>query len=104
MAKSEFRYNKKRKHYSYIFKQRDNKYKNILLSTKPNVKEKHNKKIKMRKNIKLYHHPDINNQNDTYLINKVYEDYTNSFDKEKDWNWNINDKRKVKRIKNGKKV
>ena len=79
MAKSEFRYNKKRKHYSYIFKQRDDKYKNILLSTKPIVKEKHNRKIKMKKNIKLFHHPDINNQNNTYLINKVYEDYIDKY-------------------------
>ena len=39
MARSEFRYNRKRRHYSYLFKDVDNKRKNIILSSKAYRKE-----------------------------------------------------------------
>ena len=44
MSRSEFRYNRKRKHYSYLFKDVGSKRKNIILSSKP-VRKEH-KKIK----------------------------------------------------------
>lgn len=57
MSKSEFRYNKKRKHYSYLFKDIGQLRKNLLLSSKQTRKH-HGKR---KKNVKLYRHPNKKN-------------------------------------------
>ena len=96
MARSEFRYNKKRKHYAYLFKDVGSKRKNIILSSKP-VRKEH-KRIK--RNIKLYKHPNPKESKDVYLVPKVYSDEFDSFDKKREgWKFHPNDKRKVKRLK-----
>ena len=96
MALSEFRYSKKRKHYSYLFKEVGSKRKNIILSSKP-VRKEH-KRIK--KNIKLYKHPNPTDNKDVYLVPKVYLDELDSFDKKREgWKFHPNDKRKIKRLK-----
>ena len=96
MARSEFRYNRRRKHYSYLFKDVGSKRKNIILSSKP-VRKEH-KKIK--RNVKLYKNPNPNMNTDSYVIPKVYVDDASSFDERKPkWNFHPNDKRKIKRIK-----
>ena len=46
MSISEFRYNKKRKHYSYIFKKRGPKVGNILVTSRSFVKKRKNGKDK----------------------------------------------------------
>ena len=96
MARSEFRYNRRRKHYSYLFKDVGSKRKNIILSSKP-VRKEH-KRIK--KNIKLYRHPNPKSDIDVYLVPKVYLDESESFGRKREgWVFHPNDKRKVKRIK-----
>ena len=66
MSISEFRYNKKRKHYSYIFKDVGSKRKNIILSSKP-VRKEHQK---IRRNIKLYKHPNPK-ANDKRIVKRI---------------------------------
>ena len=101
MARSEFRYNRKRKHYSYLFKDAGTGRKNIVLSSKPYRKE--HKKLK--KNIKLFKNPNPNNQNQSYLIPKIYIDSIDSFDERVlKWRFHSSDKRKVKRIKKKKNI
>lgn len=101
MSQSEFRYNRKRKHYSYLFKDVGSRHKNIVLSSKPYRKEHR----KMKKNIRLYKNPNPNNDNQSYLIPKVYVDSIDSFDTRRlNWQFHKNDKRKVKRIKKKKNV
>ena len=96
MSRSEFRYNRRRKHYSYLFKDVGSKRKNIILSSKP-VRKEH-KRIK--RNIKLYKHPNPKENKDVYLVPKVYLDKSDSFDKKREgWKFHPNDKRKVKRLK-----
>ena len=96
MSRSEFRYNRKRKHYSYLFKDVGSKRKNIILSSKP-VRKEH-KRIK--RNIKLYKHPNPKENKGAYLVPKVYLDEFGSFDKKREgWIFHPNDKRKVKRLK-----
>ena len=51
--KDKFRYNKKRKHYSYIFKIVGNYCINILLTTQSESKQRKKGKTTMVKNIKL---------------------------------------------------
>ena len=109
MSLSEFRYNKKRKHYAYLFKTIGVKRKNILISSKPvMIEKKHRKnhlKIKITINIVLFHHPNIAKQGKYYVIPKVYVDDIASFGSVilKGWSFSKNDKRKIKRIKQGKK-
>ena len=101
MSRSEFRYNKKRKHYEYLFKYVGAHRKNIIISSKP--MRKHHKKY--RKNIKLIRHPNKNSKKAAYLIPIIYIDDINSFDyKILNWDFDKNDKRKVKRIKKRKKI
>lgn len=101
MSRSEFRYNKRRKHYLYQFKDRGDFRENIILTSKPT--RKFHERIK--KNIKLHKHPNPNSSKDVYVIPKVYIDDIKSFDsKVLHWNWDKNDKRKIKRIKKRKKV
>ena len=74
---------------------------NIVLSSKPYRKEHR----KMKKNIRLYKNPNPNNDNQSYLIPKVYVDSIDSFDTRRlNWQFHKNDKRKVKRIKKKKNV
>ena len=100
MSRSEFRYNKKRKHYAYLFKDVGNHRKNILITTKP-IRFFHKKS---KNNIRLYKNPNKNNVKVVYLIPIIYVDCINSFDsKILKWTFDKNDKRKVKRIKRHKK-
>ena len=96
MARSEFRYNKKRKHYAYLFKDVGSKVKNIVFTSKQFRKYRGD----YRKNVKLYAHPNPNSNKTVYVIPYVYVDEISSFESKKlDWKFNINDKRKIKRIK-----
>ena len=105
MSKSEFKWNKRRKHYAYSHKKRGIKEENILLTSKPFVKKK--KKGKERvvlRNVPLYHHPNPNKEGQFYVIPRNYVDESSDFDsKTYNWNWNHNDKRKIKRIKKSRK-
>ena len=104
MSRSEFRWNKKRKHYSYIFKDKETKRKCILITSKKYVIKHKNKRIKIIFiNVLLYHHPNSKKEGTYYVIPKIYEDDISSFDEKLlDWKWNNNDKRKIKRIKRDK--
>ena len=101
MAISEFRYNKKRKHYAYIYKQSKSKRRNILISSKPTMTKSRKKgKTVVVKNVRLHRHPNPEKKGTFYIIPETYNDEARSFgDRVYDWNWDINDKRKVKRIK-----
>ena len=101
MSRSEFRYNKRRKHYSYLLKDVGSRRKNIILTSK-SVRYFHSK---VKKNIKLYQHPNPNSSKQAYLIPIIYNDEFSSFeDKKLNWKFHPNDKRKVKRIKKGHKI
>ena len=103
MALSEFRYNKKRKHYSYLYKKKGDYRQNILISTKPTVEEKKFGKKKTIKNVPLHKHPNPNSTKSGYVVTRRYTDHKNSFaEKTYDWKFDRNDKRKIKRIKKGK--
>lgn len=101
MSRSEFRWNKKRKHYAYLHKSKGTLIFNIIISTKPFVLRKG--KISIR-NISLYRHPDIKKKGNFYLIPRNYLDDIKSFSEKvyNKWNFDKNDKRKVKRIKKQK--
>ena len=106
MPKNEFRWNKKRRHYSYIHKRVGSKRVNILITSKAVMIEKKNKKkIKITHNVPLYHHPNPNKEGRYYLIPINYIDDIESFDIHiyEKWIFDRNDKRKVKRIKKIKK-
>jgi len=101
MSRSEFRYNKKRKHYSYSFNKKKNRTENILLTSK-SIRKEHQD---IKKNVKLYKHPNPNSSKEVYLIPIVYRDEESSFDSKKlKWKFHPNDKRKVKRIKKYRKI
>ena len=101
MALSKFRFNKRRKHYSYSFRKRKNKIENILLTSKPTRKEH----LDIKKNIMLFKHPNPSSSKEVYIIPIVYRDEESSFDsKELKWRFHPNDKRKVKRIKKYRKI
>lgn len=101
MSRSEFRWNKKRKHYAYIFKDKCTKRKCILITSKKYVIKHKNGKIKIILfNILLYHHPNSKKEGTFYVIPKIYIDDERSFETTVlDWSWNKHDKRKIKRIK-----
>jgi hypothetical protein len=99
MSTSEFRYNKKRKHYAYVFKTIGYFNKNILLSTK----QTRIWKGKIKKNIKLSKHPNPNSVKTVYVIPIIYIDKNDSFHQMKlKWYFDKNDKRIIKRIKRGR--
>ena len=101
MSTSEFRYNKKRKHYAYLFKSIGSKRLNIILSSKPYRRE--HKRTK--KNVALTQHPNHNSNKQVFLIPIVYKDEIISFDsKVLKWVFHPNDKRKVKRLKKHHKI
>ena len=105
MSRSEFRFNKKRKHYAYLFKDLGTKRKNILISSKPiMIRKKNKKKQRIQNNVPLYHHPNPKKEGNYFLIPFYYVDEIDSFDiyVYKNWQFHKNDKRKVKRIKKGK--
>ena len=108
MSRSEFRWNKKRKHYAYLFKDLGEYRKNILLHSDPCgrigwnvIKQKQFDKS----HIKLYRHPNPNKPpyKSYYVERRIYVDHKDSFNMiiYKKWRWNKNDKRKIKRLKKG---
>ncbi len=103
--KNTFKYNKKRKHYSYIFKIKKGYCINILLTTKFESKQKKHGKEMIVRNIKLFKHPNNKSTTVVYIYNhSPYFDSFSSFDRKTlNWFWNKNDKRKVKRFKKYKK-
>ena len=92
MSISEFRFNKRRKHPSYVFKEKNNKYHCILIT--------HSNKTRNKKNVLLYKNPQNGKNENAYLIPKVYKDDKSCYGK-KLYNYSFHkyDKRKVKRIK-----
>lgn len=110
MSRSEFRWNKKRKHYAYLFKDLGDYRKNILLhSENSSFKSIKNNKQKefIRNHTILYRHPNPNKRLEEkyYVENRIYIDHKSSFDERiYSWNWHPNDKRKIKRIKKGRRT
>ena len=94
MTRTEFRYNKKRKHYSYIYGFRGDYRQNLLISTKP-------KKVK---NVILSKHPNPNKSDEeSYLMTKRYLDHKDNFGPvKKNWFFSVLDRLKVKKVKKGK--
>lgn len=70
MSISEFRFNRRRKHPSYVFKKKNNNYHSILITHAPTTANK--------KNIKLYKNPKPNDNTQAYLIPKIYIDNISS--------------------------
>ena len=96
MSISEFRFNKKRKHFAYLFKKVGQYRKNILFTTKP-TRLWHGKN---KRNVELFRHPNIKSDKKIYAIPIVYIDHADSFHSDNlDWSFDKNDKRKIKRIK-----
>lgn len=107
MSTSEFRYNKKRKHYSYLFKVVGFRRKNILISSKPFVvKHKHGRIKIIANNIKLHKHPNKQKNGVFYIIPFIYLDDISSFGNTiySEWVFDINDKRIIKRLKRRKQT
>lgn len=104
MSLSEFRYNKKRKHFSYIFGRKGNIRKNLLLTSKSSQRvKKKNGRYKENKNVKLYQNPNPNKITDSFVIPKVYYDSELSFGNVKNnWKFHPYDRLKIKKIKKGK--
>ena len=101
MSRSEFRYNKKRKHYSYLFKDAGQKCKNIVLTSKPFRKDHRT----IKKNLRLFKHPNPNSNKQAFVIPIIYFDDLVSFDgKTLKWRFDKNDKRTIKRIKRRRKA
>ena len=108
MARSKFRYNKKRKHYSYSYREKNGYSENILLTTDSVLVDKKYGRRIVRNNIPLYMHPNPNKRkdgNNYYIVNhRPYFDKEESFNpKRYRWMWHRNDKRKIKRFKKFKK-
>ena len=100
MSISEFRYNKKRKRYAYLFKRIGVFRKNFIFTTKPFRIWKG----KLKKNIKLYKHPNQESKITIYVIPLIHIDNISSFtEKIYLWRFHKNDKRIIKRIKKQKK-
>ena len=101
MSRSEFRWSKKRKHYDYLFKDKGFRVKNLLLTTKPVIFRKKHGKIKMYNNIPLFRHPNKKKKGQFYIVVYVYIDELSAFDEHiyDCWQFDKNDKRKIKRLK-----
>ena len=96
MSRSEFRWNKKRRHYAYLFKEKRGLVLNLIITTKPYRFVQG----RIKTNVKLYKHPNPCSDKVAYVIPFVYFDTLVSFyEKVYKWSFNINDKRKIKRIK-----
>ena len=101
MSRSEFRYNKKRKHYAYLFKDIGTYRRNLILTSKATRFEHH----KAKKNVKLQKHPNPKTNKVAYVIPIIYADNIDSFDiKILEWKFDKNDKRKIKRLKKRHKL
>ncbi len=91
-----FSFNNKRKHPAYVFKEKNGKYSNILIT--------HSAKDKKRKNIPLYKNPNPKDNSKAYVHKKIYIDDKKMFGRSfKNWTFHRNDKRIIKRLKNNKK-
>ena len=99
MSRSEFRWNKKRKHYSYLFKDVGQQKMNLLLHTKGflEIKRK-NGKIRQINFIPLSKRPDGKEGPTIFVEPKIYVD-ENFSERQYNWKFDINDKRKIKRLK-----
>ena len=110
MSRSEFKWNKKRKHYAYLFKDIGDKRKNLLLHSDPSKKKDWNQQKQKefeKTHVKLHRHPNPNKSKSEkfYVETRQYLDEKNSFDgRTYKWNWDKNDKRKIKRIKKGRRT
>lgn len=100
--RTEFRYNRKRKHYAYIYGFKGDYRQNLLLSTKPSRKIKNKGKVKNVRNIKVSKHPNPNSNTQVYIVNQRYVDHKNSFGRLLNWLFSKEDRKKVKKIKKGK--
>ena len=105
MSRSEFRWNKKRKHYAYLICKDDLLIPNILITSKPIMVEKKNKKQNRTTiNVPLKRHPNPNKSGQFFLIPIIYFDSIESFDSKvfKNWKFDICDEEKVEGIKKRK--
>lgn len=101
--RTEFRYNRKRKHYSYIYGFKGDYRQNLLLSTKPTRNVKRFGKTKIKNNVKLSKHPNPKSNKQVYIINQRYLDHKNSFGNLLNWLFSTKeDRKKAKKIKKGK--
>ena len=101
----EFRYNRKRKHYSYVFKRTNDVYYNLLLSSKPTEVKTREKRKVVYNNVPLTAHPNPNKPNvKQWIMPKVRKDkgFEKTFDKKLNWSFHPQDKWKIKKIKKGK--
>ena len=99
MSLSEFRFNKKRKHYAYLFKTLGFYRKKVVLTTKP-IRIWRGK---IKKNIRLFRHPNKNSVKEVYVVPIVYINHVSSFHPDLlKWCFDENDKRVIKRIKRKK--
>ena len=107
MARSEFRWNKKRKHYAYLFKDVGVYCKNFLLHGNPQKKKDWNSEKQKefeKKHTKLHRHPNRHKLPSEiyYVENRIYVDKKQSFGSQTyKWKWDPNDKRRIKRLKKG---
>ena len=110
MARSEFRWNKKRKHYAYLFKDCGDYRKNLLIHSNKSFEKCSNhkeQKLFRQKHTRLCKHPNSKKESiDSYWIeNRIYVDHKTSFESRiYKWNWHLNDKRKIKRLKKGRRT
>ena len=102
--REEFRYNKRRGHYSYIYDEDGDNRKNLLLSTKPTRKTKSGGKEYSAKNIKLDKHPNPNSNKDVWVMTRRFVDNKKAFSKNayKNWKFTKSDKMKIDKIINKK--
>lgn len=106
MAISEFRYNRKRKHYAYIYGKKGDLRKNLLLSFSPTRKvKKRNGTKKVVKNVKLQRNPNPLVNEPTYVMTKRCTDHKDKFGEKvfTDWSFSPDDRRVIKRLKKGKR-
>ena len=91
MSISQFRFNRRRKHPSYVFNEKDNKYQSLIITHSPVTRKKNN--------IRLYKNPNNNDSSTSYIVPKIVSDNKSSYNKPyKNWNFDKNDKRKIKRL------
>ena len=104
MSRSEFRWNKRRKHYAYLFKDVGKYCKNLLISSKPAMIRKKKRKKRFYLNVLLFRHPNPLKYGVFYIVPIVYLDHIDSFDSKiyVTWSFDKNDKRKIKRLKTKK--
>ena len=101
MARSEFRWNKKRKHYAYLFKDIGDLRKNLLLHSDKSsykCKTKKEKQLFKKRYSKLYKHPSPKKVVGIvfYIENRIYVDHISSFETRiYRWTWHPNDKRLI---------